>query len=108
MFKNYSKVQTPKVGELWLKMKDIERKELIELEMKKHEAYKDFKVIKTPNNGQIEITIGNGLAVKERALILLNLEAILKSQIDNGITVWCDVVGDKSKLRNLRGVSITT
>jgi hypothetical protein len=108
MFKNYSKEQSPKVSELWLKMNDIERKELITLELKKHDAYKDFEVIKTPENGQIEIRIDNGLVVNERALILLNLESILKSRVDNGITVWCDIVGDKSKLRNLRGVSIST
>ena len=26
--------------------------------------------------------------------------------IDNGITVWLEPVGDKSKLRNLRGIEI--
>jgi hypothetical protein len=32
----------------------------------------------------------------------------LKSAVDRGITVWCEPVGDKSKLRQLRGVKIIT
>ena len=35
----------------------------------------------------------------------LNLELV---SVDEGITVWCEPVGDKSKLRALRGVNITT
>ena len=37
---------------------------------------------------------------------LLNLEERLKNNIDKGLTVWFEPVGDKSKLRNLRGIKI--
>ena len=40
--------------------------------------------------------------------MLLDLEEKLKNEIDLGITVWCEPVGDKSKLRNLRGIKIKT
>ena len=36
----------------------------------------------------------------------LNLEERLKNNIDKGLTVWFEPVGDKSKLRNLRGIKI--
>ena len=38
---------------------------------------------------------------------ILELEEKLKL-IDKGITIWCEPVGDKSKLRKLRGVEIVT
>ena len=33
------------------------------------------------------------------------MEGLLKSKIDQGITIWLEPVGDKSKLRNLRGIT---
>ena len=39
---------------------------------------------------------------------ILELEERLKSKIDKGITVWCEPIGDKSKLRKLRGIKINT
>jgi hypothetical protein len=39
-------------------------------------------------------------------MMLLDLENEIKKDIDHGITVWLEPVGDKSKLRNLRGIKI--
>lgn len=44
------------------------------------------------------------IAPNVRGLLLLNLEKKLKEYIDIGITIWLEPVGDKSKLRQLRGV----
>ena len=33
-----------------------------------------------------------------------HLESELKENIDAGLTVWFEPVGDKSKLRNMRGI----
>ena len=30
----------------------------------------------------------------------------MKESVDNAITIWLEPVGDKSKLRNLRGIKI--
>ena len=38
--------------------------------------------------------------------MLLELEEKLKNELDEGITIWLEPVGDKSKLRNLRGINI--
>ena len=40
--------------------------------------------------------------------MLLELEEKLKKELDEGITIWLEPVGDKSKLRNLRGINIKT
>ena len=41
-------------------------------------------------------------------MLLLDIEEILKKTVDEGITVWLEAVGDKSKLRKLRGIEIIT
>ena len=76
-------------------------------ELKKNILYKDFEVVKAPDNGQILLRIEKIIPANVRGLLLLELEEKLKL-IDNGITLWCEPVGDKSKLRKLRGVEINT
>ena len=39
--------------------------------------------------------------------MVLELEEKLKSALDKGISVWLEPVGDKSKLRNLRGIKFS-
>ena len=79
----------------------------IEVKVKKNVLYKDLKVIKAPENGQIVLRVEKIIPVNERGPFLLELEEKLK-MIDQGITIWCEPVGDKSKLRQLRGVKINT
>jgi hypothetical protein len=44
--------------------------------------------------------------VSKRGLLLLDLEEALKREIDQGITVWVEALGDKNSLRNLRGIEV--
>ena len=57
-------------------------------------------------NGQITLLIERSISASIRGAMLLDLELVLKNSIDKGITVWLVPVGDKSKLRNLRGIQI--
>ena len=41
-------------------------------------------------------------------MLLLDIEDMLKKTVDIGVTIWLKAVGDKSKLRNLRGIEIKT
>ncbi len=106
MRNNFSKSKTPQTSEKWLQMSEIERVDLLRQEFHKEIIYKDFEVISAPDNGQVVIKIEKVIPANERGLFLLELEEKLKVQIDKGITIWCEPVGDKSKLRNLRGVQI--
>ena len=45
------------------------------------------------------------LPFKQKRTVTLDLEEILKANIDKGLTVWFEPVGDKSKLRKLRGIT---
>ena len=50
------------------------------------------------------LKIVQNIPVDKRGLLLIDLEKHLKTNIDEGLTLWCEPVGDKSKLRNLRGI----
>ena len=107
MKKNFSKVKTPTTGKDWIKQSEENRISIISKELKKNNLYKDFKVIKASDDGQIILKIDHIIPANQRGLLLLELEKNLK-QIDEGVTIWCEPVGDKSKLRKLRGVEIAT
>ena len=99
--------QTPLPSENWKKNTEDKRIELVTTELKKNILYKEFEVIAAPLNGQIVLKIEKAIPANERGLFLLELEENLKSSVDRGITVWCEPVGDKSKLRNLRGIKFS-
>ena len=106
MKKNFSSIKTPITSQDWRKKSEENRINIVSEELKKNSLYKDFEVIKAPDNGQIVLKIERIIPANERGLLLLELEGMLKSVVDKGITVWCEPVGDKSKLRQLRGVKI--
>ena len=106
MKKNFSNLTTPITSQDWKRESEENRIKSVSKEIKKNILYKDFEVIKAPDNGQIVLKIERIIPANERGLLLLELEGMLKSIVDKGITVWCEPVGDKSKLRQLRGVKI--
>ena len=106
MKKNFSNLTTPITNKDWKQKSEENRIKSVSKELKKNILYKDFEVIKAPDNGQIVLKIERIIPANERGLLLLELEGMLKSVVDKGITVWCEPVGDKSKLRQLRGVKI--
>jgi len=107
MKKNYSIEKTPLTSGSWKSKSEKVRIEVIYQELKKNVLYKDLKVIKAPDNGQIVLRVEKIIPANERGPFLLELEEKLK-MIDRGITIWCEPVSDKSKLRQLRGVKINT
>ncbi len=108
MRNNYSQSITPKTKDNWKNLKNSNREKLIKKILEENTIYSDFKVVETPDNGQIVIRIEKTIPANKRGLILLNLEEKLKETIDEGLTIWCEPVGDKSKLRKLRGIQIKT
>jgi hypothetical protein len=108
MIDNFSNYKTPTTGSSWKKKSENERIEIISNFLKFNTFYKDFLVIKALDNGQVTIRIDHLIPANKRGVLLLDLESDLKKKIDQGITIWCEPVGDKSKLRQLRGVVINT
>ena len=97
--------KTPLVSEEWKRKSNLARLVLVQNFFKKNQ-YIDYKVVRAEINGHVILKVEKDIPAHERGLLFLNLEQKMKDQIDNGITIWLEPVGDKSKLRNLRGINI--
>jgi len=104
--KKFSYENSPKTSQNWIKLSEDERKKQIFEILINNPNYESFEIIKAEKNGNVILRIEKLLQASERGILLLNLEQILKNTIDQGITIWLEPVGDKSKLRNLRGIEI--
>ena len=92
--------------ENWLASSASERLATIEKFLKEHANGLKIDVEQAADNGHIVVRIEEGIAASRRGLYLLDLEATLKEKVDIGLTLWLEPVGDKSKLRQLRGVEV--
>ena len=104
--KNIALQNAPEPGKEWINTKDTNRINKIKLELQKDDKYKNIKVINALKNGQVILEINYTISASDRGMLLLELEKKLKNNIDLSLTVWLNPVGDKSKLRNLRGIKI--
>ena len=94
------------VSKSWLQQSKKFRLWEINNILNSEEIYKDIRVKDVNEDGQVVLVIEKNIPANERGLFLLSLEEKLKQRVDKGITIWLEPVGDKSKLRNLRGVQI--
>jgi hypothetical protein len=108
MINNFSNEKTPTTSVTWIQMTMEDRIEMIYNSLKKNILYKDFVVVKASDNGHVVLQIEHVIPVNIISILLLDIETLLKKDVDQGITLWCEPVGDKSKLRQLRGVKINT
>ena len=108
MKKEFTSEKTQTVTNFWTDLSDDKRRDLVDKELRKDESLNEFEVYQTLNNGQIVFKVSKTIPSNKRGEILLDLEDKLKKNIDIGLTVWFEPVGDKSKLRNLRGVKINS
>lgn len=71
------------------------------------EGYADaLEPVSAKADGQVTFTLKRELNVTVRCGLLLDAEEWLKSELDKGITVWLEPMGDRSSLRKLRGVEV--
>ncbi len=101
---NYSVKETPQTGEKWKSIGKENRFDLLENILKKDKRFNDFEITNAEADGQVILKIERSIPANERGVLLLDLEELFKRNIDDAITVWLEPVGDKSKLRNLRGI----
>ena len=104
MIKNFALTKTPSPEKRWLDLSKKKRVQLITNELKSRNL-ENFEVFDAPDDGRIVFKVLESIASNKRGLLLLELEEQLKIKVDNGITVWLEPVGDRSKLRNLRGIT---
>lgn len=104
--KKFATAETPIPGNDWLNSSEDERKNLIKSKLKETKEFEDFEVIEAKNNGNVTLRIERNIPPNIRGPLLLDLESSLKNAIEKSITIWLEPVGDKSKLRKLRGIEI--
>ena len=90
----------------WIKFSENERIDIIQSALKYFPESDKLEIRSALNNGQVSVEINEAMDASERGTLLLNLEEILKKTIDNGISIWHIPLGDKSSLRNLRGIEV--
>ena len=70
----------------------------------------DFKelllVVAAKKDGQVVVRMLNPLTASKRGTLLLDFEECIKKNVDQGLTVWGEALGDKNSLRNLRGIEV--
>jgi hypothetical protein len=103
---SYSKNVSPSTGVLWINMTNDKRILLLDEAIKMFSSEVDISVIDAHENGQVSIIINSSIEINDRGAFLLNLEEYLKNNVDIGINIWHEAIGDKSSLRNLRGIEV--
>ena len=88
----------------WTSLTEVKRVALIKESIR--DSFFDIEIINANKEGQVSILINNALSATERGTLLLDMEEFLKNNIDCGITIWHASIGDKSSLRNLRGIEV--
>ena len=90
----------------WMSFSEKERISIIKSVIKDFPENDKLEIRNALSNGQVSVEINLAMDANERRTLLLNLEAILKKEIDNGISIWHIPLGDKNSLRNLRGIEV--
>jgi hypothetical protein len=107
-FKNFAEAETPKVTVEWEMLTVDERKMKLN-ELLKGSIFEEFfSVTRAENNGFVHIIFSYPIQASKRGMLILDFEEFLKNHLDSGISVWCEPLGDKNSLRNLRGIQIKT
>ena len=107
MFINHSNTQTYKTSEDWNNLEYDQKLNAINEILKKYNYFDLIEVNKLINNDQIIATLKKNFPASERGMILLDIEHEIKTNLDNGLNLWLEPLGDKNSLRNLRGIKIT-
>jgi hypothetical protein len=106
--KNFADVETPVPGVEWTAIDERKRMNKI-LDKLRDSPFHDsskIEVLTAKVDGQVIFHLKQALPANQRGPLLLNLEDYLKRTIDESLTVWLEPLGDRSSLRNLRGIEV--
>jgi hypothetical protein len=102
--KEFSEADSPISSKEWKEKSKRDRIDQITKTINTKKLFENFEVIEADDNGQVILKIEKTIPASERGVLLLELEEVLKNSIEKSINLWLEPVGDKSKLRNLRGI----
>ena len=97
---------THRPGKKWVNMSQADRIDVVGGVLRADPVNDGISVEQALDNGHIVLRIEHSIPANKRGVFLLDLEQRFKDNIDIGLTLWLEPVGDKSKLRQLRGVEV--
>lgn len=102
----FAESETDAVSLEWSQLDQESRIAKVVALLEKTQFKDSFGVSRATDTGAVYVTMLQPLGPSSRGSILLDLEEFLKEKVDRGINVWCEPIGDRNSLRNLRGVQI--
>lgn len=105
---SYANVESPQTSVAWRDLQSSQRLKIVVDFCASRTKYQHIKVTRALPDGQVFVNLAEALSPAVRGSLLLDFESDLKSGVDQGLVVWCEPLGDKSTLRNLRGIEIRT
>ena len=106
MLKKNALAETPSPSMRWIQSTEELRLEWIKKLVKKDSKFNLIDLVKADSYGQVLIRLKENISASLRGMYILDFERYLKDYIDSGINVWCESIGDKNSLRNLRGIEL--
>lgn len=103
----YASVDSPKTSSSWGLSTLPERLSLLGNAVEKLVGFASIiDIVDARSDGQVIVKFTEPVGPEIRGTRLLDLEEILKANVDPGITIWLEPLGDKNTLRNLRGIEV--
>jgi hypothetical protein len=102
--KQIAEADTPLPENNWIHQSQQDRLEIIK-KLSNHYA-EMITAVEARDNGHVIVKLLKELNPESRGTLLLDYEFFLKDKIDNAITLWLEPLGDKSTLRQLRGIEV--
>ena len=104
----YASVISPETSTKWSTQSESDRIDQIKSIVHDTDAsWNDkFNIVSARKNGFVVFEFVQSIPVSERSKYLLDIESNLCEKLDSAITLWIAPVGDKSSLRNLRGIEV--
>ena len=98
--------ETPIPSKKWTQLDEYQRLECIKKLGLEDKGFAGVNVTRALRNGFVFVILVGDVKSSDRGELLLDLEAFLKEQVDQAITIWCEPIDDKNRLRNLRGIEV--
>lgn len=105
--RTYTYDNCDELGPLWSQLSEKDRIDKIIQTILRNSLQEVVEVTRALPTGFVYVKLLQDMSPGERGTFLLDFEQKLKVEIDVGLSVWCDPLGDRNSLRNLRGVQIS-
>ena len=103
----YASVDSPTTSASWGLSSLPERLSLLNKAVVEQTSFAScIDIVDARPDGQVIVKFTEPVGPEIRGTRLLDLEEILKANVDPGITIWLELLGDKNSLRNLRGIEV--